>query len=99
MPELPETETLARDLNASLVGRVIAGVEVHHADVLRAIGPRVDHAKARRPDRAARLAPRQGGGDRNWGQDRAEIGVDPDLRVVVVPRFTGGLLIRGARGA
>jgi formamidopyrimidine-DNA glycosylase len=28
VPELPETETLARDLDASLVGRVIASVEV-----------------------------------------------------------------------
>ena len=40
MPELPETETLARDLHASLVGRTIAGVESPHADVLRGVSSR-----------------------------------------------------------
>jgi formamidopyrimidine-DNA glycosylase len=92
VPELPETETLARDLDASLVGRVIAGAEVPHADVLRAIGPRVVSRKL-----AGRTVRRV------WRRAKAVVidlqrsGSVPDLvdvRIVVVPRFTGGLLLR-----
>ena len=84
MPELPETETLARDLDASLVGRVIAGVEVPHADVLRAIGARAISRRLR------------GGAVRRvWRRAKAVvIDLGDDLRLVVVPKFTGGLLIR-----
>ncbi len=86
MPELPETETLARDLDASLVGRVIARVEVPHADVLRAIGPR--SVSRRLSGRVVR---------RVWRRAKAVVlDLGDDLRIVVVPRFTGGLLIRGA---
>ena len=35
MPELPETETIARDLDAAIRGRTIQGVKVRKADVLR----------------------------------------------------------------
>ena len=85
MPELPETETLARDLSASLVGKVIASVEVPHADVLRAIGPRV--ISRRLTGQTVR---------RVWRRAKAVvIGLD-DLHIVVVPRFTGGLLFRAA---
>lgn len=34
MPELPEVETIARDLDPRLTGRRITGVEVRHADVI-----------------------------------------------------------------
>ena len=37
MPELPETETIARDLDATLRGRTIVGVTVERADVLREV--------------------------------------------------------------
>lgn len=40
MPELPETETLARDLDRLLPGRRIADVRVVRSDVLRGIGPK-----------------------------------------------------------
>ena len=86
MPELPETETLARDLNASLVGRSISAVEVPHADVLRAIGARS-------------ISKRLGGRavQRVWRRAKAVvIALDAGLSIVVVPRFTGGLLIRAA---
>lgn len=86
MPELPETETLARDLNASLVGRIIAKVESPHADVLRGITPR---------SLSRRLVGRSF--DRVWRRAKAvilELGSDPNV-IVVVPRFTGGLLLRG----
>lgn len=89
MPELPETETLARDLNASLVGRVVAKVECPHDDVLRQVTRR---AFARRvAGRSVRNV---------WRRAKAvvlELGSDPDF-IVVVPRFTGGLLLR-ATGA
>ena len=84
MPELPETETLARDLNASLVGRIIARVEVPHADVLRVI-------KARSMQN---LLPALAV-ERVWRRAKAVIiDLAGDLRIVVVPRFTGGLLLR-----
>ena len=85
MPELPETETLARDLNSGLVGRVIASIEVPHADVLRGISSRS-------------LARKLAGGrfERVWRRAKAVVlDLDRDLRLVVVPRFTGGLLLRG----
>ncbi|MDX1675091.1 MAG: DNA-formamidopyrimidine glycosylase family protein, partial [Longimicrobiales bacterium] len=34
MPELPEVETIARDLEPRLVGRRVTGVTVTHADVI-----------------------------------------------------------------
>lgn len=34
MPELPEAETIARDLRRHVVGRTVTGVKVTHADVL-----------------------------------------------------------------
>jgi formamidopyrimidine-DNA glycosylase len=85
VPELPETETLARDLNAALAGRVIAKVEVLHADVLRAVTARSMGRKLK-----GRTF------ERVWRRAKAvvlELGSDPDF-LVVVPRFTGGLLLR-----
>ena len=40
MPELPETETIARDLNEAVAGRQILSVKVKKADVLREVGAR-----------------------------------------------------------
>lgn len=111
MPELPETETLARDLNASLVGRSIAGVEVPHADVLRAISSRsisrrLSGGTVRRVWRRAKavvIEVQKLGSDSNFGSrsrssSRAKLESDPNFTdpdfIVVVPRFTGGLLIR-----
>ena len=36
MPELPEVESLVRDLSPSLVGRTIQGVEVHKEKLFNA---------------------------------------------------------------
>lgn len=94
MPELPETETLARDLDASLVGKTITRVETPHSDVLRGVSARALSRK---------LIGRSVG--RVWRRAKAvvflleksgESGSDPDSPhfLVVTPRFTGGLLLR-----
>lgn len=85
MPELPETETIARDVHAAVAGRVIERVEVRRAGVLRGIGARG-------------LASRVAGATvrRAWRRAKAVIvDLTGDRRLVVVPRFTGGLLLRG----
>lgn len=94
MPELPETETLARDLNAGLAGRVIARVEVLHADVLRAvtargIGRKLKGRRFERAWRRAKAVVLELGPDPNF----TKLGSGPGF-LVVVPRFTGGLLLR-----
>jgi formamidopyrimidine-DNA glycosylase len=88
VPELPEAETLARDLDAPLRGRTIAGVRVPHADVLRGIRP-------------ATLARRLKGRSviRVWRRAKAVV-VDfsEGQHLVVGLGFTGGLSIQ-PRGA
>ncbi len=83
MPELPETETIARDLNAALAGGTIASVRVTKPDVLREVG-RI--AFVRRLTGATIL--------RSWR--RAKL-VVTDLstrdRLVVQPRFTGAWIV------
>ena len=83
MPELPETETIARDLNESIAGRTIISVKVTRPDVLREVG---------RTAFTKRLA--GAGITRSWR--RAKL-VVTDLstgdRLVVQPRFTGALIV------
>jgi formamidopyrimidine-DNA glycosylase len=40
MPELPEVETIVRDIRPSLLGRRLERVSLRHADVLRGVTPR-----------------------------------------------------------
>lgn len=83
MPELPETETIARDLDARIRDAVVRSVRVHHDDVLRGVGRRA---------LAARLS-----GQRIAKVWRRAKMVVLDLgagdRLVVQPRFTGALLV------
>ena len=84
MPELPETETIARDLNAALHGAVIRTTNVVRADVVRG-------ARFARPD-----TPRYAGRAITRVFRRAKaivIEFDSENRIVVVPRFTGALLL------
>jgi formamidopyrimidine-DNA glycosylase len=83
VPELPETETIARDLDREVAGRSIVAVAVRRPDVLRGItGPT--------------LKKRLAGGQiaRVWRRAKSVVldlaGAD---RIVVTPRFTGALLI------
>jgi formamidopyrimidine-DNA glycosylase len=83
VPELPETETIARDLDGSVAGSVIVDVEVRRADVLR----EVSVADLRHRLAGVRI-------DRWWRRAKlviADLGTRD--RLVVQPRFTGALLV------
>jgi formamidopyrimidine-DNA glycosylase len=87
MPELPETETIARDLDAALRGSRIRTVSVLRGDVVR--GPRLITPEAmRRITRPILTVTRRA--------KSIVLVLDPDVRVVVTPRFTGALLLRDA---
>lgn len=83
MPELPETETIARDLDREIAGARVDTVIVTRADVLREVGARA-------------FQQRVGGTTITHAWRRAKL-VILDLstgeRIVVQPRFTGALLI------
>lgn len=87
MPELPETETIARDLHREVRGRTVAHVLVTRPDVLRetsaaAFGTRLVGARIERAWRRAKLV---------------VLDLSTGDRLVVQPRFTGAVLIdRGA---
>ncbi|GAB1344710.1 bifunctional DNA-formamidopyrimidine glycosylase/DNA-(apurinic or apyrimidinic site) lyase [Gemmatimonas sp.] len=92
MPELPETETIARDLHEMVVGAVIFGVSVPRPDVLREVDAAgFERALAGQPIR------------RVWRRAKLivlDIDARPELaaldaawRIVVQPRFTGGLVV------
>jgi len=83
VPELPETETIARDLDGAIKGRKITKVSVRKPDVLRevsarSLATRLRDAKILRSWRRAKLV---------------VIDLDTSDRIVVQPRFTGALLI------
>ena len=83
MPELPETETIARGLERAIAGALIARVAIRRANVLREVSART----LRRRLRGARIM---------HSVRRAKLvtlELDSGDRIVVQPRFTGGLLI------
>ena len=83
MPELPETETIARDLDEALRGRTILGVAVERPDVLR----EVDAAELARRIRGAAIV-------RVWRRAKLVVlDLSSADRLVVQPRFTGALLL------
>jgi formamidopyrimidine-DNA glycosylase len=83
VPELPETETIARDLDGAIRGRKIVEVSVRKADVLREVSSRT---LSRRLKGAEILA--------SWRRAKlVVIDLDSTDRIVVQPRFTGALLI------
>jgi formamidopyrimidine-DNA glycosylase len=84
VPELPETETIARDLDAALRGSIIRTINSLRRDVTR--GPSLVH-----PD-----SPRIAGRPITRVYRRAKAIVlefENENRLVVVPRFTGALLL------
>jgi formamidopyrimidine-DNA glycosylase len=86
VPELPETETIARDLDAEVAGRTIVGMVVDKADVLR----EADAAELTRRVTGATIT-------RCWRRAKLVVlDLSTGDRIVVQPRFTGALLL--ARG-
>ena len=83
MPELPETETIARDLDAAIRGAVIDGVTVSRADVLREVTP--DELKRRTEGVAIAGVARRA--------KLVVLALATGDRIVVQPRFTGALLL------
>jgi len=83
VPELPETETIARDLDGAISGRKIKKVSVRKRDVLRGVSSR---SLAKRLQDATIV--------RSWRRAKlVVIDLDTGDRLVVQPRFTGALLI------
>jgi formamidopyrimidine-DNA glycosylase len=83
VPELPETETIARDLDVELRGRRIVGVEVRKPDVLRG----TDTRRLRGRLTGATIA-------RVWRRAKLVVlDLSSGERLVVQPRFTGALLL------
>jgi formamidopyrimidine-DNA glycosylase len=83
MPELPETETIARDLDREIRGRTVTAVQVRRPDVLREVTPadlenRLTGASITRCWRRAKLV---------------VLDLSTGERIVVQPRFTGALLL------
>lgn len=83
MPELPETETIARDLNGSIAGQTIVSVRITRPDVLRetssgGFSRRIRGSSIMRTWRRAKLIV----ADLSGGN-----------RLVVQPRFTGALIV------
>jgi formamidopyrimidine-DNA glycosylase len=83
MPELPETETIARDLDTLLRHRVVRSVTVVRRDVLRGVTPRALDNRLR----GARI-------ERAWRRAKAVVlDLSTDERLVIVPRFTGAVVV------
>src|SRR5437867_5043497 len=83
MPELPETETIARDLNAAISGSVIESVRITRPDVLREVSPR----ELSRRLKGARI-------ERSWRRAKLiVIDLSTGDRILVEPRFTGALIV------
>jgi formamidopyrimidine-DNA glycosylase len=83
LPELPEVETVARDLQQRVAGSRITGVEVSKSDVLRIAGPK---ALARRTIGTTI--------DRAWRRAKLVVlDLSSGDRLVVSLRFTGALLV------
>ncbi len=83
MPELPETETIARDLDKSVAGRQIESVTVTRRDVLREV-------------KAPTFAKRLTGATivRSWRRAKLIItDLSTGYRLVVQPRFTGAMIV------
>jgi formamidopyrimidine-DNA glycosylase len=89
MPELPEVETIARDLHAAVAGATIHGARVFRRDVLRDVTPRALAARTT----GARI-------DRWWRRAKHAIAdLSNGERIVISPRFTGAVLIESGAWA
>lgn len=83
MPELPEVETIARELHARLAARIVVDTEVLRADVLRDTTPShlADVLRGRAIERVWRRA------------KSAIISFSGDWHLLIQPRFTGAVIV------
>lgn len=83
MPELPEVETIVRDVRPALLGRTLAEVRLSHDDVLRGVTRRglLAGLRGRRVEEVTRRA------------KHAVIRLDSGKRLVVQPGMTGSLVV------
>ncbi len=87
MPELPEVETIVRDLAPRLVGRTFRHPQLYETDVLRRVTPRrllatLEGARVTAVGRRAK---------------HAVLTLATDHRLVIQPRMTGSLLVYDRR--
>jgi formamidopyrimidine-DNA glycosylase len=83
VPELPETETIARDLDREIAGRRIVGAEVRRPDVLREVNAEALHGRV-----AGTTITRA------WRRAKLIVlDLSSGDRIVVQPRFTGAMLL------
>jgi formamidopyrimidine-DNA glycosylase len=83
MPELPETETIARDLNRAISGSTIESISVSRPDVLREVTPR----QLARRVKGARI-------EKSWRRAKLVVlDLSTGDRLLVQPRFTGALIV------
>ncbi len=86
MPELPEVETIARDLESTVRGATVIAAHVHRADVLR-----------ERTGKAFSLRIAGATFERFWRRAKYVVAdLSTGDRLVVSPRFTGALLVEPA---
>ena len=83
MPELPEVETIVRDVRPGLLGRTLHQVRLSHDDVLRGVTRRglLAGLRGRRVEEVTRRA------------KHAVIGLDSGRRLIVQPGMTGSLVV------
>ncbi len=87
VPELPETETIARELDRLATGATIDAIDVPHPDVLRG----TTTTTLRRRAVGARIT-------RSWRRAKLIVlDLSTGDRLVVQPRFTGALLLDGGQ--
>ncbi len=86
VPELPEVETIARELHARLAGRIVADTVVIRPDVLR---------RHRRPS-ISRHPARPDASSVSWRRAKsAIISLSGGWHLLVQPRFTGAVMVEG----
>lgn len=85
MPELPETETIARDLSSAIVSRQVLDVRVRRPDVLRRTSSRQLRSRLRNAEITS-----------IWRRSKTvvlDFASRNPVHLLVTPRFTGALLL------
>ncbi len=87
MPELPEVETIVRDLRPRLTGRTLTNPKLHHSDVLRRVSK----------PRLLRMLHRNRVGAVNRRAKHVVVELESGHRLVIQPRMTGNLIVYDRR--